>query len=289
MKFGKVDDASKVDHSLPLDHPQTPSQLQNKPVSSNLKISVGFPTWNKAKLPNFYPCGTKNELEYYSSQFNAIEFNASYYRIFKPEQFAKWRDNTPDNFRFYPKLVQNISHWRKLNDCEGLVDEFIHATSQLELKLGTIFLQMHEAFSPNSFDNLKRFIEYWPKGYPLAVELRNEAWHTNATVVDELNELLLKHRVDNIITDALGRRYMVHMRLTTEHVFVRFAAAEHPSDKKRLDDWVERISSWSELGLREVAFFIHQNSEKENPLLASYFIEKLNATLGTALHIPKTL
>jgi len=289
MKFGKVDDPNLINISLPIDHADTAIRLQAKLRSEPLRISVGFPTWSKVKLPNFYPRGTKNELEYYSTQFNSIEFNASYYRIFKPEQFAKWHDQTPEDFRFYPKLVQNISHWRKLNDCDGLVDEFINSASKLELKLGTIFLQMHEIFSPNSFDNLVKFIEYWPKTYPLAVELRNERWHTDVSVVQEFNQLLAENGIDNIITDSLGRRDMVHMRLTTNRVFVRFAATDNPMDYQRMDAWIDRIVNWNELGLTEIAFFLHQNTEKENPLLATYFVEKLNTTFGTNLHIPKTL
>ena len=289
MKFGKVDDPNLIDISLPIDHPDTAIRLQSKSRSEPLRISLGFPTWSKAKLPNFYPRGTKNELEYYSTQYNSIEFNASYYRIFKPEQFAKWHDQVSDDFRFYPKLVQNISHWRKLNDCEGLVDEFINAASRLELKLGTIFLQMHEIFSPNSFDNLVNFIQHWPKAYPLAVELRNERWHTDTSVVEEFNQLLVENGIDNIITDSLGRRDMVHMRLTTNRAFVRFAAGDNPMDYQRMDAWIDRIASWNELGLTEIAFFLHQNTEKENPLLATYFVEKLNSTLGTNLHVPQTL
>lgn len=288
MKFGKVEDPHSVNTKLPLDHPQTLEVLGGKPANE-FRISVGFPTWSKAKLPGFYPRGTKHELEYYSSQLNSIEFNASYYRIFKPEQFEKWRDSTPVDFRFFPKIVQNISHWRKLNDCEAIVDEYINAVSRLELKLGTIFLQMHEVFSPNSFDNLKRFLDNWPKGYPLAIELRNERWHTDPEIVEEYNSLLKETHVDNIITDTLGRRDMVHMRLTTKRAFIRFTAGDYEGDKARLDDWIDRIATWKSIGIEDVGFFIHQNTEKENPMLANYFIEKLNATLGTDLNVPQTL
>lgn len=287
MKFGKVTDPYSVDAKLPPDHPQTLEVLGGKP-SEDFRISVGFPTWSKAKLPGFYPKGTKHELQYYSSQLNAIEFNASFYRIFKPEQFEKWREATPQDFKFYPKLVQNISHWRKLNDCEGLVDEYIHAVSKLEHKLGTIFLQTQETFTPNSLSNLEHFLFYWPKGYPLAIELRNPEWCTNELVVEQVNRLLIQKKVDNIITDALGRRNMVHMRLTTDRAFVRFTAGDYEGDNARLDDWVDRISNWKANGITEVGFFIHQNTEKENPMLANYFIDKLNATLGTELHIPQT-
>lgn len=286
MKFGKVEDPAIYEIHLPNDHPQTAKVVAERATGDPMAIHVGFPTWSKAKLPGFYPRGTKKELQYYSSQLNSIEFNASFYRIFSTEQFEKWRDATPDDFRFYPKMVQNISHWRKLKDCGSLVQEYVHSVSRLENKLGTVFLQMQETFSPHNMNDLAHFLAQWPKGFPLAVELRHEQWHSDTTVSNELNQLLIEHGTDHIITDALGRRDMVHMRLTTARAFIRFAAADHPSDRQRLDDWVRRIQHWKELGVIEVAFFIHQNTENENPMLASYFTEKLNATLGCRLQIP---
>jgi uncharacterized protein YecE (DUF72 family) len=286
MKFGKVEHPSITDPALPADHSQTTALLRQYEVVDQ-RFSIGFPTWAKDKLVGFYPKGVKNELAHYSQQLNAIELNASYYRIFKPEQWVSWRDQTPDEFRFYPKLVQNISHWRKLNDCEALVDEFIYAVSKLEHKLGTCFLQMHESYTPNSMEGFSKFISNWPKGFPLAVELRNERWHTDPNVVNELNDILMKYGIDNIITDSLGRRDMVHMRLTTDRTFIRFAAADHPSDLIRLNAWADRLLEWWTNGIGEVAFFIHQNTEKENPMLASYFVERINTTLGTELHVPQ--
>ena len=76
------------------------------------------------------------------------------------------------------------------------------------------------------------------------------------------------------------------MRLTNATAFVRYVGANHKSDYKRLDDWVERLKLWKNLGVREIDFFIHQNIEKESPLLASYFIKKINSELGYSLTIP---
>ncbi|MEP6789084.1 MAG: DUF72 domain-containing protein, partial [Acidobacteriota bacterium] len=72
--------------------------------------------------------------------------------------------------------------------------------------------------------------------------------------------------------------------------FVRWVGANHEaSDRERLDEWVERVASWKALGLKELYFFVHQNIEKESPLLSAYFIKKLNKKLGTELRPPKTL
>ena len=40
------------------------------------------------------------ELHYASRQLTAIEVNGTYYSTFKPPTFAKWRDETPDDFVF---------------------------------------------------------------------------------------------------------------------------------------------------------------------------------------------
>ena len=93
-----IDNPEEIDFTLPADHPAT-EQVFNTfggNVKKGLpKIYVGCAKWNKKDLKNFYPEGVKDELSYYSTQFNCIEMNASFYRIFSPEQFAKWKEKTP--------------------------------------------------------------------------------------------------------------------------------------------------------------------------------------------------
>lgn len=79
---------------------------------------------------------------------------------------------------------------------------------------------------------------------------------------------------------------MLHMRLTSPVAFVRYVGANHESDYTRLDDWLERIKKWRAEGLQSLYFFVHQNVEKESPLLSAYFIEKLNKNFDTGLKVP---
>jgi uncharacterized protein YecE (DUF72 family) len=90
----------------------------------------------------------------------------------------------------------------------------------------------------------------------------------------------------NIIVDTAGRRDMLHMRLTSPVAFVRYVGANHPTDKDRLDDWIERIKKWRKEGLQKLYFFVHQNVELESPLLATHFIEEINKAFKLSLHIP---
>jgi len=286
MKFGKVDDPGNIDLTLPLDHIDT-ARVLNKVKNDNLpEIYVGCAKWNKTDLKGFYPRGVKDELEYYSSQFNSIELNATFYRIFPAEQFSSWRDKTPKGFKFFPKLYQEISHWKRLNEAQEVVQNYLYNTSNLKEKLGTIFLQMHSNFAPKDYERVEGFVKDWPKEIPLAIEFRHTDWYNNETVSNQLYELFEKNNISNVIVDTAGRRDLLHMRLTNATAFVRFVGANHPSDYYRLDAWVERLKAWQEQGIKEIDFFIHQNIEKESPLLSAYFIKKLNKALGTKLKVP---
>lgn len=288
MKFGQVENPEEIDFTLPADHPDTARVLRNS-KAKDLNIYVGCAKWNKADLKNFYPKGTKDELGYYSTQFNCIELNATFYRMFPATQFEKWREATPDGFKFFPKLGQDISHWGRLKETEELVDRFVGNASHLQEKLVMPFLQMHNNFGPKDFDRVQAFVENWKYDVPLAVEFRKTDWYNDPEVSSRLYELLEKNKITNVLVDTAGRRDLMHMRLTTPTAFVRWVGANHESDRTRLDEWVEHIAVWKNQGLKELYFFVHQNIEKESPLLSAYFIEKLNKKIGANLPVPKTL
>ena len=286
MKFGKIDNPEIVDFTIPTDHPDTEAVLSKYKDENNFEAYIGCAKWNKQDLKGFYPRGTKDELMYYATQFNSIELNATFYRFFPPEQFAKWHDKTPGGFKFFPKLTQDISHFRRLINVNVLVDDYLYAVSNLKERLGTIFLQMHNNFSPKDFDRVVAFAEMWPKEIPLAMEFRHTDWFNDEKVSQELYHLLEENNIANILVDTAGRRDLLHMRLTNDEAFIRYVGANHTNDYTRLDDWIGRLKLWKQQGLQKLHFFVHQNIEKESPLLSAYFIKKLNTELKTDLKIP---
>ena len=287
MKFGGVPNPELVDFTLPADHKGTKAMLAKG--NGTFEAEVGCAKWNKTDLKNFYPRGTKDELTYYSRQFNSIELNATFYNSPTAQQVETWRNKTPDSFRFFPKIPQYISHIKRLANLTDTVDNYLDAVSHFEDKLGMIFLQLHDNFSAKNMDRIVDFVEKWPKGMPLAVELRSKDWFADELVSEDLYQLFEANQITNIITDTAGRRDLLHMRLTTPVAFVRYVGANHPSDYPRLDDWLERITDWKSQGLEKLYFFVHQNLELESPLLSKYFIEKMNKSLGTTLPIPEPL
>jgi len=276
-----------VDFTLPKTPKETIDLLNKASKSDNFEVYVGCAKWNKKDLKNFYPPKTKDELSYYSTQFNSIELNATYYRSPSKENVETWANKTPKDFKFFPKIPQSISHYARLQNVTDKLNQYLDAVALFEEKLGMIFLQMHENFAPKDFEKLENFIQNFPKGYPLAVELRHEDWFSNEENFNRLVSLLEKHNISNIIVDAAGRRDMVHMRLTSNEAFVRFVGANIPSDYERLDEWIETIKLWKAEGLQKLYFFIHQNLELESPMLAKYFIKKLNNDLDLDIRGPQ--
>lgn len=288
MKFGQVPNPGEIDFSLPPDHPQT-ANILTRHKSPSFSAYVGCAKWNRQDLKNFYPRGTKDELTYYATQFNSIELNATFYNMPSARQVEVWKNKTPEGFRFYPKITNSISHFKRLIDVGPLVESYCDAVSAFEDKLGMVFLQLHDNFKPKDIDRLEVFLKNFPAAIPLAVEVRNGEWFADPGIAKAFYDMLEKYEKTNVLVDTAGRRDMLHMRLTTPSTFIRYVGANHPTDYTRLDDWVERIKTWKEAGLQELNFFVHQNIEMESPLLSAYFIKKLNEEMGLNLKIPETL
>lgn len=285
MKFGQVPHPSQIDFTIPKDHPRTKEILkENK--SKDFNVYVGCAKWNKTDLKGFYPRGTKDELTYYSTQFNSIELNATFYSMPSPDQVSTWKDKTPDDFKFFPKITNTVSHYKRLLNTTEAVTSFATSILNFDEKMGMVFLQLHDNFKPKDYERLGKFIQDWPKEVPLAVELRNEEWFAEEETFNKTMNLFEKHNVTNIIVDTAGRRDLLHMRLTTPTAFIRYVGANADSDYTRLDDWIEHIKLWKKEGLENLYFFVHQNIEKASPLLSAYFIEALNKEFKMNIHVP---
>jgi len=284
MKFGSVDNPESIDFALPEDHHDSEKIL--KLGKGWKEVFVGCAKWNRQDLKKFYPRGTKDELEYYATQFNSIELNATFYNHFRTEQIEKWVERTPDDFKFFPKVHRMVSHIKRLNNVEESIDRYATNIRAFGEKLGMCFLQLHDNFKPVNMERLVTAVEYWPEDIPLAIELRNTEWFSDASIANDVYALFEKYKISNIITDTAGRRDLLHMRLTSPNVFVRYVGANHESDYSRLEVWKERIKRWKDAGMENLYFFVHQNLEQESPVLSAYLISMLNQEIGSNLTMP---
>ena len=297
MDYGKVTAAElkKIDFSLPPDGKFTQKQFTGK-RSKKLKVYVGCAKWGRPDwIGILYPEGTiqKAFLSEYVNHFNAIELNATHYKIYSPEKISKWAAAAKGkDFLFCPKITRSVSHFSDLGSdrAEELTDAYLSGISAFGKHLGPLFLQLSPKFSPQKKEALFTYIRNFPKDVKLNLELRHSDWFKDKEVREELFAFLEKEKRGTVITDTLGIREGVHMELTNSVAFIRYVGnSGDKSDKKRLNDWVERIQSWIENGIKEIYFFMHHPKERYSPETCAYMIEQLNKKCNLNLPLPEII
>lgn len=290
MKFGRVDPAEleHADISLPEDHPDNEIVLSGK-EAENCQVYVGCAKWGRKEWVGLiYPEGTKEKdfLDLYIQHFNSIELNSTFYNLKKAniESWSKAANGT--SFKFCPKVSRRISHIKRLNDCDENIQYFVDMCLLLGDNLGLPFLQMPENFSAKYMDRIASFLKFLPDGFPMAVEVRHESWF-EGNAFNEFFHLLNEYDKTPVITDTIGRRDVIHQRLTSSKIFIRFNGYEgHPSDAVRVKLWADRIALWVDKGMEEVYFFAHQPDEAYTPGTAEIFIREINRKTGLEIKSP---
>lgn len=286
MEFGRVDDLSGIDFRLPEDPEMTISTLKAAKGGGNLEVYVGCTKWaHKPWVGTLYPKGTdaKQFLKQYALNFNTIEFSSTFYTIPSPERIAQWAAETKfrSDFKFCPKLPQNITHIRRLRNAEAATNQFYDSIRAFGNQLGPVMVQMGESFTPKNHPELRAYLAYLPKEVPVFIELRHKDWFAQQDNRTKLFDTLKELNIGTVISDTAGRRDCVHMELTTPHTMIRFVGNNlDKTDYTRIDEWVARLKDWKEKGLQSVWFFMHQNDENFSPEACAYLIGKLNEQLS---------
>lgn len=295
MEFGRVTEQELplIDFTLPPDPAFTRETLAAADKSQPLQVHVGCAKWGRKEwVGQIYPPKTKdaNFLDEYVKHFDCIELNATFYQVYSAETIAKWKQKADSNlnFKFCPKFSQSISHIRRLKNADEITTTYYEGIMAFGDKLGPLFLQLSDNFTPKSLPELTAYLEHLPTDVPVYVEIRHKDWFAVPENREAVFSLFERLNIGSIITDATGRRDCVHMTLPTPHAFIRFVGnGLHPTDYARCDKWVDRIADWKKQGLQSVWFFMHQHDEQFSPRLCDYVIEKLNKKLGMKIHRPQ--
>jgi uncharacterized protein YecE (DUF72 family) len=260
---------------------------------AHIRIGVGgwvFEEWRD----NFYPKGLsqKRELEYASRRLTAIEVNGTYYGSQKPESFARWHDETPDDFIFTLKGPRFATNRRVLAEAGDSIGKFVESgITRLKAKLGPINWQF---MATKKFDekDFAAFLSLLPEKQD-GVALRHavEVRHPSFACADFV-ALCRAHNVA-IITSGDSEFPMI-ADVTADFVYVRIMGTSEKEklgySKAAIAKWAGRAKEWSQgsapkdLPLvakaaakkpRDVFLFVISGAKARNPAAAEALIAAL--------------
>lgn len=234
---------------------------------------IGISGWRYAPWRGtFYPkdLPQRAELEYASTHLPVIEINGSFYSLQRPQSYASWYAETPDDFMFTVKGPRYITHMKRLRDVEMPLANFLASgVFNLKDKLGPILWQFPPNFKyererfegflkllPHDTDEaavVARKRDSWLKNRSQlkidanrrmrhAVEIRHESF-LDPTFV----ELLRTYSVALVVAET-ARRWPMTQDITADFVYMRLHGDKELyrsgySDKS-LDRWATRIRAW---------------------------------------------
>ena len=224
------------------------------------RVWIGTSGWNyKHWKKSFYPEGlpSREWLHYYSSRFDTVELNTSFYRIPSKDSVREWQKTTPVCVRFALKLWRGITHYKKLKDCREHLRNFLDAAEVFDARRrGPLLIQL----PPNQgkdLDRLRFFLddlkEVSEARWKIVVEFRNDQW-----LCDQVYNLLDKQRAAVCLHDMPGS--VTIEPNDASFVYIR----RHGSEKSRyrgryteaqIKSDAQRVRRWLRQGRTVYAYF----------------------------------
>jgi len=218
-------------------------------VSQQASIRAGIGGWTfEPWRETFYPPGLphKQELEYASRQVTTIEVNGTYYRTQTPDSFARWHDETPEDFVFALKAPRFVTNRRVLAEAGPHIERFLDSgLLRLQRKLGPINWQFQptKQFQPEDFAAFLRLLPAEWKGTALrhVVEVRHASF-----VRQEFVALLREREVAVVVADH--PQHPAICDATAPFIYARLqSASEQEATGYSRDDlalWAKRARAW---------------------------------------------
>jgi len=261
----------------------------------NGRVRVGVGGWTyEPWRGTFYPdrLTQARELEYAASKLTSIEINGTFYRTQTPATFAKWRDETPDDFVFAIKAPRYAVQRRELAGAGDSIARFMESgLAELGAKLGPILWQFAptKKFDAQDFEGFLKLLPRELNGRVLrhALEPRHDSF-----VCAQFVDLARKHGAG--VATACDSDYPQIGDLTADFAYLRVMGANEKAKlgyaPKTLDLWASRakdlaggaaaeglttVASAAATQPRDVFFYFISGFKERNPLAAMALLERL--------------
>lgn len=259
-----------------------------------IRAGIGGWTFEPWRGGVFYPekWPQKRELEYAASKLTAIEVNGTYYSGFKPDTFAKWRDETPDGFVFTLKASRYCTNRKMLADAGPSIEKFVgQGITELGDKLGPILWQFMatKTFDADDFAAFLKLLPAKQDGIALrhAVQVRHESF--------AVPEFVAMCRAANVaIVYAQSDDYPGIADVTADFVYARYETAVADEVAGYADADLDRIAATTRAwatgrepndlpyvtqdaakAARETFVFFISGAKERNPAAAQALIARL--------------
>ena len=212
-----------------------------------MKILTGTSGWSYEGWKDvFYPDSIRPDryLEYYSSLYSTVEIDSTFYNIPDEKTLLMWKNSTPKDFKFCPKMFRQVTHEMKLVGVEKFVEAFVERMSILKDKLGIILIQMPPSLKFRNKRVIIEFLQGLPSDFKFAIEFRDISWFN-----DDIYSLLEKYNVTVAWSDTpfVARRYKmtdrkIYLRLIGDRSINESEFGKISVDKeKSIDDWTSKM------------------------------------------------
>ncbi len=217
-------------------------------TQGDIRVGIGgwnYEPWHETFYPPKWPA--KRELEYASRQVTAIEVNGTYYSTMSPASFARWHDETPEDFVFAVKALRYTTNRRVLAEAGDSMRQFLDSgLARLGPKLGPILWQFAptKRFDAQDFGAFLKLLPQELDGRPLrhVLDVRHESFMT-----PQFLDLARERGAAVVITDSPD--YPSFANLTADFVYLRLmqSAADVPTGytPQVLDAWAACARVWA--------------------------------------------
>jgi uncharacterized protein YecE (DUF72 family) len=217
-------------------------------AEGRIRVGVGgwdFDPWRES----FYPpkLARSKQLDFAGRHLTAIEINATYYKLQKPESFAAWAKAVPDGFKFAVKASRFCTNRKALGGAGEAIERFCaQGFTALGDRLGPVLWQFMatKRFEPDDF---RAFLDLLPRqwdGVKLThvVEPRNESFRCAEFVAMARSAGVAIAFADSdefpCIPDLSGDLVYARLQRSREEEATGYPAAQ-------LDRWAKVAKAWA--------------------------------------------
>ena len=261
------------------DSPQIALDIANPTRARRIRVGVGGWTYEPWRS-NFYPPGLPQhqELAFASRHLTAIEVNGTYYSTFKPATFAKWRDETPDDFLFSLKANRFATNRKVLATAGESITRFVGSgISELGHKLGPIVWQFMptKQFDAEDFETFLALLPRSVNGVALrhVLDVRHESFDTP-------EYLALAHRYHCVTVHTDAEKFPSIADAEGDFAYLRLMRSEADCATgyapEALDAWAAGAKAWaSGPRAREVFVYFINGAKERAPAAAMALLARL--------------